>query len=490
MKTIKTFEEAEKFLVSLIPTDLKLRFTSDIGIKRTEMLLKKLGNPQEKIRVIHIAGTSGKGSTAYLTSLLLHAHGFKVGLHVKPHIEDIRERFQINNELISKEEFIVSLNEVLPHLRKTDNTQYGMLTYFEFVVVLVFYIFTKRKVDYAVIETGVGGLYDATNTVKSKNKIAVLTKIGLDHTAILGNTIEKIAYQKAMIIQKGNIAITIEQKPQATRVIEEVVEKKQARLMYVTKEGNYRNVQISKDKTVFNFSFDLGSSLPINRDRTVKFENLELGLLGSFQAENASLALTTLAFLSKRDNFTLDEKKIREALKIAHFPGRIEVIKVNPTVILVSAAHPGSDSGQARLDSTKQARMTNQKDKTVIIDGAHNPQKMSEFIKNIKHLYPKKKFTFLISFKFDKKIKDIIRYIIPVAERVIITSFFIDSQDTVSSSAPITQIKTEFERLNFKNVETIENQEASLKKALGYKEDIIITGSLYLISQIRPKIIV
>lgn len=192
--SINNFKQAEEFLASHIPKTTSTIFPGEVGLNRAKDFLHLLGDPQEKLKIIHVAGTSGKGSTCYLISSLLESQGFKVGLHQSPHLTDVTERFQINNQNISKEDFVDYLNKIIPAIEKIKH-----ITYFEILVGLAFYIFNDKKVDYAVMETGLGGWYDGTNVVSRPDKLSVITKIGLDHTAILGETIEKIALQKAMI---------------------------------------------------------------------------------------------------------------------------------------------------------------------------------------------------------------------------------------------------------------------------------------------------
>ncbi|MDO9028430.1 MAG: Mur ligase family protein, partial [Candidatus Roizmanbacteria bacterium] len=360
---IRTFKQAEEFLSSHIPKQIQQRFPGEIGLNRTKYFLKLLGDPQNKLKVIHIAGTSGKGSTCYLISSLLKAHGFKVGFHQSPHLTDVRERFQINNQIISKEEFIFYLNKIIPIINMVGKTFHGSLTYFEILVGLAYLIFLDKKVDYAVMETGLGGWYDATNVVERPDKLAVLTKIGLDHTNILGKTIKEIALQKAMIINNKSQVISINQLPSAKKVIEEVVRKKQAKVIFVTKN------------------------------------NFKLNLIGEYQKENASLALESLRFLGKRDRFLINQEKIKKVFATAHFPGRFDVKK---------ACLPAGRS----------------KEKTVVFDGAHNPQKMLAFINALIKEYPDKKFNFLLAFKSGKDYKKILKIITPWADSITLTSFF------------------------------------------------------------------
>ena len=389
-----------------------------------------LGDPQEKLKIIHVAGTSGKGSTCYLISSLLESQGFKVGLHQSPHLTDVTERFQINNQNISKEDFVDYLNKIIPIINRKDviNHVSTKLTYFEILVGLAFYIFSEKKVDYAVMETGLGGWYDGTNVVTRPDKLSVITKIGLDHTAILGATIEKIALQKAMIITPKSQAISIYQEPKVEKVIRGVANIKEANIVFVNRLNR------------------------LNR----------LGLIGEYQKENAGLALTAVYYLSLRDKFKINQKKIKQVFETAHFPGRFDVKKI--------------------------------KGKTVIFDGAHNPQKMEAFIKSLVKKYPGKKFNFLLAFKKGKDYKEMLKMIISLVgtSKIILTSFLTENQDMINASEKPEVINDQLNQLNRLNRLNQKKSEIriipDLKKAWStvLKEDgiIVVTGSLYLVGEI------
>jgi len=185
MKKINNFQDVEKYLSKFVPKNIGDNFFAETALLRVKNFVKLLGSPQKKMKVVHIAGTSGKGSTATIISNVLQGLGFQVGLQVSPHLLDIRERCQVNNELLSEEKFIKYFLEIIPVIEKVAKTKFGKLTYFEIITGLSLYIFQQEKVDYAVIETGLGGTYDASNIIDDRNKIAVLTKIGKDHTEIL-----------------------------------------------------------------------------------------------------------------------------------------------------------------------------------------------------------------------------------------------------------------------------------------------------------------
>lgn len=444
MEKISNYKEALDYLYSYIPHGLKYKFPGDLGLRRTKYLLTLLGKPQNKLRVIHVAGTSGKGSTCHFIYNILQSQGFKVGFHVSPHMEDMRERFQINNTLIPVEEFCQYLNELIPFVEKMKDTEFGLPTYFEMIVTFAYYVFYQKKVDYVVMETGLGGLYDATNVVDREDKIAVITRIGHDHTEILGKTLDKIALQKAGIIYSHNIVVAIHQSQKVSKVIRTEANKKQAEL-YIIRPKQISNATLIPQPQ-FDFHF-----------LNYRLNSIKLGLIGSFQIENASLALEIMFLLSRRDNFIVDVDKLKHSLQTSLFPGRMQVIK-----------------------SDKQ---------TIIIDGAHNPQKMKMFIQNLKVYFPNQKYTFLIAFKRGKDYRPMLRHIIPVAKKIIITSFFNETQGLrVLAEDPIVIAKI-LEKLHFKNYTINPNTFSALEELNKDTSSIkVITGSLYLIGEIYNKL--
>jgi dihydrofolate synthase/folylpolyglutamate synthase len=414
---LQTLRDAERYLFQFIPQDDHFKFVAELGINRTKRLASFLDNPQDKIKVIHIAGTSGKGSTAQFTQTLLKSHGFKTGLHISPHLVDIRERFQINGAMISESLYLTYLNKLTDVIEKMKETAEGTPTYFEIITVLAYYIFFREEVDYAVVETGLGGQYDATNIVMSENKLCILTRIGLDHTKVLGNTLSKIADQKVRIVQRKNTIITINQRPIAQAIIEKFVKEQKATLI------------VAKTNS-----------------------QLQLHVEGEFQKENCSLAIKALSYLSKRDGFALDWSKVTQALLHIAIPGRFEIIERDKKII--------------------------------IIDGAHNPQKMSAFTRSLKKKYPGNKFTFLLAFKRGKDIRKMIQYVIPLAKKIIITQFLVDTTYTKISLSQDPETIGEFlNKQKFSNFEIIKDSKEALKRGQFESNILVITGSLYLIGE-------
>lgn len=438
---INTLSQFEKFLKIHIPTREAL-FIGNIGLMRAKYFMKLLGNPQNKLRVIHIAGTSGKGSTAYLMSQILESQGFKVGLSISPHIFDIRERMQINNQLPSEKLILKYFNEIFPIIQKMESCKYGAPTFFEINVALAFYMFAAEKLDYAIMETGLGGTLDATNTVTNKNKICIITKIGLDHTEILGNTISKIAVEKAGIINKQNTTVNIQQTTAAQKIINNKCLNRQSRLFTIKQTGNYSILLSTPQRTNFNFCFF-----------NLNLKNISLGLIGEHQAQNCSLALACLAIASQRDDFNINESTLRHTLESIFIPGRLEIRKVG-----------------------KQ---------TIIIDGAHNPQKMEALTSNLSKIFPAQKFTSIVAFKKGKDYKAMLKKIIPLANKIILTQFSTSGMDNHWNSIDNQEISSFLKTQNFKNFSIIENKKSEIKKIIHEsKKPVIITGSLYLISSI------
>jgi dihydrofolate synthase/folylpolyglutamate synthase len=437
--SIKTFGDIESFLKHQIIPHSGL-FAGSFGLERAKCFLKILGNPQNKLKVIHIAGTSGKGSTATLTSQLLISQGFKTGLHLSPHIADIRERFQINNQLPDKKMVIGYFEQILPAIKRMEKSRFGSPTYFEIIVGLSFYIFFKEKVNYAIIETGLGGLYDGTNCVNNKNKIVILTKIGIDHAQILGKKIADIALQKASIIHPRNQIISIQQYLSAQKVIEKIAKKNNAPILWIKPKENF--ILRNQSSSGIILDVKLGQS----------FKKIELSMQGIHQAENCTLAIAGLILCAKRDGFTIKEQNMRKALASASLIGRMQTIIVGK--------------------------------KTIILDGAHNPQKMASLIKSLKNIYPKQKLSFIVAFKKNKRYAPMLKKIMPVAKNIIVTDF--SSNQENSSRSVNTSIVANFLKVQkFLNYSIVKNSPKNILQAIRKcKNPIVITGSFYLIASV------
>jgi dihydrofolate synthase/folylpolyglutamate synthase len=269
-----------------------------LGLDRVKGFLQAIGAPEAKFKVVHIAGTNGKGSTAAILANILRAAGFKTGLYTSPHLVKVNERIQVNGEPISDFELAKLVNE----LKKAKEDQGIKLTHFEFVTALSFQHFANSGVEFAVVEVGLGGRLDATNVVTPV--VSVITNIEKEHEEFLGKTVEKIAGEKAGIVKQGVPVVTAEWKEPALRVIQKICKEKGAPLSIVNKQFSGK-----------------------------------MNLQGSFQRWNAATALAVVEELQKQ-GVEIGEGAVSKGLSSVEWPGRFEVVQRNPTVLLDCCHNP------------------------------------------------------------------------------------------------------------------------------------------------------
>lgn len=293
---IQTILEVQSYLNNLHSRN-SAQVGKDMTLQRMWPLLQKVGNPQDSLKVIHIAGTSGKTSTAYYVARLLQQTGSSVGLTVSPHIVSITERLQLNGQPVSTEQFVTLFNQFIAVIGQDVDA-----TYFEFMIVFVLWSFKELGVDYAVVETGLGGMHDGTNVCQRDDKVAVITDIGFDHQHILGDTIALIAQQKAGIIHHGNEVFMYRQ-AESSDVVERHAQKMQARLNYVDEQATDEN-----------------SSLPV------------------FQQRNWQLAYAAATYVMSRDHLnSLNPLQLQET-KTAVI-GRLFEVQADGQLFVLDGAH-------------------------------------------------------------------------------------------------------------------------------------------------------
>jgi len=403
---ITSLSHAEKILHSYIENG-KSTAGDDQSLDRLWPMLAAVGNPQDELNVIHVAGTSGKTSTCYYIAALLQSSGKKVGLTVSPHVDSITERIQVNGQNISDDDFCNDLGNFLDILQAHDTLIAP--SYFEVLIAFILWEFQRRGVDYVVLETGLGGLLDGTNVARLQNKVCVITDIGYDHMKILGDTIQEIADQKAGIIHEENIVFMHRQSSEIMTAIEKRASDKKALLV------------VSKD----DHSDDTG-----------------------FQQRNWSLALNVATYVASRDGLVL--RKLAKSSVLV--PARMEVVYEN-----------GEDS--------------------LVLDGAHNDQKMAAFVASYSARFPNMKATVLVSFKNGKEYEGALKSLAAITDNLIITKFTA-YQDVPFTAADTSSIKSSAEAVGIKATVTDDYKQAfhQLIKAKGLK---IVTGSFYLIGQVR-----
>ena len=290
-----TYKEAMDYISSVG------RFGSNYGLERTFRLLELLGSPHEKIKLIHIAGTNGKGSTTAMVTKILRGLGYKVGMYTSPYLEEFEERIQINGENINKDTLVNLLEEVKIAINKVIEEGYEHPTEFEIITALMFLHFYNEKVDYGVIEVGLGGRLDSTNVLTPK--VSVITSISLDHMNILGDNLKDIAKEKAGIIKEGVPVILYPQEKEVEEVILKIAKEKNSKVYLVKKEDGrlidinyedlYQNVEIKSYKNIYT---------------------IKLPLLGEHQILNLGVALNTIEVLCEEEKIKLDKNIIEKSL--------------------------------------------------------------------------------------------------------------------------------------------------------------------------------
>src|SRR3989344_1640348 len=421
-----SYKQALEYVYKRIPTSAAKKFPGQLGLARMAYVLEQLGSPQEKYKTIHVAGTSGKGSCVTLASATLSSQGIKTGVTLSPHIVEIRERCQINGKPISKDKFAKYLSQITPIIEAVDKSLYGRVTYFETLTALAFYSFWKEGIKVAIIETGLGGTFDATNVIKRKDKVVIISRVGLDHTAILGNTLSSIAAHKAGIIQMKNRVVTVDQAKDVINQIKSQCKKMKAGLVVLSPKREYRVLSVNRR----------GTQVEVNLPTTKLL--LTLGLIGAYQAENFAPALQAALFILSDLKRKLNKAKLIIALKQISFPGRFEVKNINS--------------------------------RPVVFDGAHNAQKMEMFVSSLTKVFIGKKFTFLLAFKHDKDVPSMLKYIIPHAKKIIITTFCVEGQDFLQTSTPPQKVGLLLKGLSFNSLEVVNDPKQAFLQLIKEKD--------------------
>ena len=414
-----------------------VRYNSqNFDLERMRSLLKKLGNPHEQFRSVHIAGTKGKGSTCAMVAAMLQAAGYKVGLYTSPHLVDIRERIQIDGQMISQADFARLVKAVEPIATKMKPSP----TYFDVLTSVAFKHFAEQKVDIAIVETGLGGRLDSTNVLKPE--VSAITSISKDHMAQLGNTLAKIAEEKAGIFKHNIPAVTVIQEPEVEAVLKRVAEKVGAPL------------DITGKTIEFSYRFE-SSRLqgPHNRicltTANSKFEHLAVPLVGEHQAVNCGLALSIIDKLKTR-GFAISDARAMEGLaKLTTVPGRMEMVSQMPRVI---------------------------------VDGAHNAASIDAMMKAIGQHVPYDSLVVIFGCCADKDVSGMLERITSGADKVIFCKV-----DNVRTANP-EELAARYVELYGKMAQvatSLEDALAIANRAVTKEDLICITGSFYLVGEAK-----
>lgn len=412
----------------------RLKFNIRPGLTRIEALLELLGNPEKELSMLHIAGTNGKGSTVAFTRGILEQLGLNVATFTSPFISSFGERMSINGHPIPDEKLIMYVEQLKPLVEAMDKKEkLAGITEFEIITALAFRYFADEKVDVALIEVGLGGLLDSTNVIQPV--ATAITTIGMDHMDILGDTIEKIAAQKAGIIKPHTPLVTGKIAAEALAVIAQTAQKNQAQHYQY---GIDYQVDILENER-FNY-----------KDDEIHLLNLEKSLLGLHQIDNAALAVKLTMIYAHEVGLSLSEEAIREGLRKTFWPARMEEISQEPLTIL---------------------------------DGAHNVHAIQRLLENLKNEFSGRKITILFSALITKDITEMIKMLQTVDNsKLILTTF----------DYPKALKLEDFAHLEKENVMLAEDWKSTytaLKANLKEEDVLLMTGSLYFMSQIRAYIL-
>ncbi|EOR25513.1 bifunctional folylpolyglutamate synthase/dihydrofolate synthase [Cytobacillus oceanisediminis] len=422
-----SYEEALNWIHS------RLRFGIKPGLTRMEMMMEKLNHPEKQIKTVHIGGTNGKGSTVtYLRNILQQA-GLTVGTFTSPYIEQFNERISVNGKPISDEEILSLANKLFPIVEEMDKMEIGGPTEFEIITAMSFYYFAyMNKMDIVIYEVGLGGRFDSTNIISPL--LSIITSIGLDHTAILGDTYAQIAFEKAGIIKKETPIIAAVKQTDAQNVI--------------VKQANEMEAPIyllDKDFTIDEYYSRSTCESFVLKSPLFRWTDLQITMFGKHQVENASLAVIGAQLL--RDMFeSINEDSIRKGLFQSKWPGRFEIISKSPFVV---------------------------------VDGAHNEEGVEALVDVLVKRYPEKNINIIFAALSDKKTDKMIAKLDQVATTITFVTF------DYPRASPSTLL---YEESNHLLKEQNDNwKEAILKQLERLEEEnmLLITGSLYFISEVK-----
>lgn len=356
------YEEAREYL------DQVSKGGSVLGLDNMRELLKRLGNPQDSLKFVHISGTNGKGSVlAYLSTVFKEA-GYRTGRYISPTLFSYREKIQVNEKFIGREDLSRLTEKVKAAAEEMQNCAAGDPTIFEIETALAFLYFVEQKCDIVILETGLGGALDATNVITTP-VMEIIASISMDHMEFLGDTLGKIAYQKAGIIKPDTSVVSAMQQPEAMDVICNVCRERDCTFQMVDPE-QIKDISYGYEGQSFSYK---------------NWENIKISLMGSYQIKNAALALEAINALRKL-GYDLKDRAVYQGMKKAIWKGRFTLISKDPVILM---------------------------------DGAHNPAAAEELVRSLKLYYAGKKFYYIFGMFRDKDYAQVIRLTAPMAEHII-----------------------------------------------------------------------
>ncbi|MGV4319432.1 bifunctional folylpolyglutamate synthase/dihydrofolate synthase [Bacillus mojavensis] len=426
------YEEARSWIHS------RLKFGVKPGLDRMKQLMERLDHPEKKIRALHVAGTNGKGSTVAFIRSMLQEAGYTVGTFTSPYIITFNERISVNGTPITDEEWVTLVNQVKPIVEELDQTEHGQPTEFEIMTACAFLYFAAyHQVDFVIFETGLGGRYDSTNVVEPL--LTVIASIGHDHMNILGNTIAEIAGEKAGIIKDGIPMVTAVTQPEALQVIRHEAERKSAPFQSLHDTCRIYNEE----------------ALPAGEQFSLKtgekcYADIRTSLIGTHQRQNAALSILAAEWLNRENIAEISDAAIRIGLVKAAWPGRLELVQEHPPVYL---------------------------------DGAHNEEGIDKLTETMKQRFPDSDICVVFSALKDKPYHDMIKKLETIAHSIHFASFDFPRASLAKDLYDTSEIGSKSWSEDPEQVIKL------IESKKGSNDIVLITGSLYFISDIRKRML-
>jgi len=430
-----TYREALKYLDSFVNFEKSdgYNYKTSFKLERMKRLAALLGDPQRSVRSIHIAGSKGKGSTASYVHSILGSAGFKTGLYTSPHLVSFRERIRIGGELISEEDLARILGRIKRVLESSMKD--GRPTFFEIYTALAYIYFKERRADLAVYEVGLGGRLDATNLVESL--ISAITPLSYEHTDKLGDTLEEITTEKCGIIKRGSICVSAPQERPALKVIEDICKERKVRLILVGRDIKFKELASDENSNTFGVS-------GLFRE----YEGLKTSLIGPHQMVNAATAIGIIEAL-RLQKVIIPEKAVRNGIRDARWPGRLEIVDRRPFVLL---------------------------------DGAHNKASARILVEAVKKIFKFRKLILVFGVSKDKDVKGILEELMPLSDFIVLTKSKVPERamEPVKIRETLEQIRNDRSTIIAPNV-----KEALNIARLNTSPDdlILVTGSLFVVGE-------
>lgn len=426
------FHEAMEYLANLT------KFGFNFGLGRIEELLGRLGNPHRKLRVIHVGGTNGKGSTVAMIARVLQKAGYRTGSFTSPHLHSYTERYRIDGREIPPGKVAELITELRPHLEAMVKEGFEHPTEFEVGTALAFLYFNRQEVDYLVLEVGLGGAIDSTNVITPL--VSVITNVAMDHMDYLGNSVREITAVKAGIIKPGTPLVTAAANPEALDVIEADCREKGAPMILVGRDVTCEVLQSSRDGLLLSIKGRLG-----------RYDSLRLPLIGRHQAVNSATAVAAVEALVE-SGAAVSPEAVRKGLAMIRWPARLEIVRERPLVL---------------------------------IDGAHNYEGALSLSGAIREFFSGSRLVLVLGMLGDKERSKVVAELAPLAEVVIVT------KPNSPRAGEWQAIAIEAGRY-VQEVHQVEDNAEAVKRALllaGPEDTVVVTGSLYMVADAREMLL-